>query len=336
MNRVAIVVLNWNGIEDTLLCLDSLIAQDYKDFQIIVIDNGSVDDSVVRLEEYLAHTDFPIELICEPKNTGFAGGVNIGIRRALESGVDGVALFNNDAIADQKWLSSLVNAMKNEKIGITTGLLLHQDGKTIDSTGDWFSIWGLPFPRNRGDLAASAPNSEFVFSGSGGASLYRTTLLEDIGLFDEAFFAYYEDVDLSFRAQLAGWRVFYTPDAIAYHQQGATSSKLHGFGVYQTFKNLPLLFLKDVPTSTLLPVGSRFYLAYWLILLNAIKKGMGLYAIKGLFVSFILGFGALRKRVTIQRNKRVSTTYIKGMFWNDLPPTQPGIRKFRKLFTGRP
>lgn len=336
MNRVAVVILNWNGIKDTISCLDSLIVQTYPDYTIVVIDNGSVDDSVDILQKYIIdHQDKPIELICNSKNLGFAGGVNAGIRWALEKNFDAVALFNNDATADKDWLSQLVTGLENKEIGISTGLLLHEDGKTIDSTGDWYSKWGLPFPRSRAENTVFAPNNGFVFGASGGATLYRSEMLHDIGLFDEDFFAYYEDADISFRAQLAGWKVYYNSDAVAYHKQGATSKKIPGFAVYQTFKNLPLLFIKNVPTSLLITIGIRFYFAYLLMYLNSFTHQTGWMATKGVFKSLLLKPKALKQRHAIQGNKRVTTDYIKSILWNDLPPDQTGIRKVRKIFTGK-
>lgn len=334
MNRVAIVVLNWNGIIDTLECLKSLQKQTYKNYTILIIDNGSVDNSRQLLDEYhFKHKN--TEVIYNPKNYGFAGGVNTGIRWAMKKKYDYVALFNNDAIADKDWLGSLVQAAEQKDIGISTGLLLHEDGKTIDSTGDWYSIWGLPFPRNRNNKTAKAPKSGLVFCASGGASLYKIQLLKQIGLFDEDFFAYYEDTDISFRAQLAGWKVFYTNKAVAYHKQGETSKKIPGFTVYQTFKNLPMLFIKNVPLGLFFTIGIRFYFAYLLMFLNAIKNGNFKPAFEGAWQGFILSFKKLKERRIIQKNKRVSTNYIKSIVWKDLPPDQTGIRKLRKLFIGK-
>jgi GT2 family glycosyltransferase len=335
MSRVAIIVLNWNGINDTLMCLDSLLKQTYRDFQIIIVDNGSVDNSLDLLHKYQSKHSDKIVVLRNDMNLGFAGGANTGIRWCLDNDFEYISLFNNDAIADEDWLKNLVNVIQDEKIGISTGLLLHEDGKTIDSTGDWYTTWGLPFPRNRGDKTSLAPKSEFVFSASGGASLYKVSLLRNIGLFDEDFFAYYEDTDISFRAQLAGYKVIYTPKAIAYHKQGETSKKIPGFTVYQTFKNLPLLFIKNTPSGLILPIGIRFYIAYLLMLLNAISKGNGKPAIKGALLSLLLGFKKIKERRLIQRNKQVTTAYIKDILWDDLPPDQTGIRKFRKLLTGK-
>jgi GT2 family glycosyltransferase len=335
MNSALIVVLNWNGIKDTLECLDSLLDQSYKNFRIMVVDNGSVDNSKLLLDEYKKQHPEKLDVIYNPANFGFAGGVNTGIEWALNDEYEYVALFNNDARADKNWLKHLISAAQPDEIGISTGLLLHADGKTIDSSGDWFSTWGLAFPRNRWDKASKAPDAGLVFGATGGASLYKTKLLRDIGLFDEDFFAYYEDADVSFRAQLAGWKVTYTPDAIAYHEQGATSNKVPGFTIYHTFKNLPLLFVKNVPTNLLFPIGIRFYLAYWLIFGNAIIHGDGWPALKGVWMSFALSFRKRIERRHIQKNKRVSADYIRSILWNDLPPEQTGLRKFRKLFTGK-
>lgn len=334
-SKVAIVVLNWNGIQDTLVCLDSLLEQTYQDFSIVVVDNGSVDDSVERLKKYqLAHGD-KVDVIYNPHNFGFDGGVNTGIEWALNADYAYIALFNNDAVADKDWLKHLVAAAEPKEIGISTGLLLRANGETIDTTGEYYSSWGLAYPRGRGHLASTAPKGGLVFGATGGATLYKTEMLRDIGMFDEDFFAYFEDVDISFRAQLAGWKVIYTPEAVAYHKQGATSSKLPGFAVMQSFKNLPLVYIKNVPAKLLFPIGIRFYFAYWMMVGNAIVGGRGPAALKGVFTSIPLGFKKLPERWEIQRYKRVSTDYIKSILWNDLPPDQTGMRKLRKFFTGK-
>jgi len=335
MNRVIIIILNWNGIEDTLECLDSLQKQSYKNAQLLVVDNGSTDNSKELLEKY-AKNYKNTKTIYNKKNLGFAGGVNSGIKWGLKNNFEYLVLFNNDATADKEWISNLLESAKDKQVGIVTGLLLHEDGKTIDSSGDWMSSWGLAFPRSRGQKENERPEAGLVFGATGGASLYKADMLNEIGLFDEDFFAYYEDADISFRAQLAGWKVSYNPKAIAYHKQGATSKKIPGFTIYQTFKNLPLLLIKNVPSGLILSMGVRFKLAYFLILINAIAKGNGVPAIKGMLISFKLGFKKLRERKIIQKNKKVTTKYIKGILWPDLPPDQTGIRKFRRFFTGKP
>lgn len=334
MNRVAIVVLNFKGIEDTLICVESLLEQTYSSFKIIVIENGSDDGSGAEIKKLEQQHGDKLIAIYNIDNRGFAGGVNIGINWALENNFDYIALFNNDAVADKLWLETLVNTAVEKQSAITTGLLLHEHGNTIDSTGDWYSTWGLPFPRNRGDTTSTAPKAGYVFSASGGASLYKASLFKDVGVFDESFFAYYEDTDVSFRTLLAGYRIYYTPIAIAYHKQGGTSSKLPGFTVYQTFKNLPLLFIKNVPSGLLFRIGIRFWLAYILMLGHAIVRGSGVPAIKGAFKGAVLFWTtALPARRHIQKTKAVNAQYIDSMLWKDLPPDQTGLRKLRDVFS---
>jgi len=335
MTSTLITVLNWNGSEDTLNCIESLKNQSYQDFKILVVDNGSKLSDYKNLSVLSDISN--ITLIRNEKNIGFAGGVNIGIRHAVENKYKYVALFNNDAIADKDWLKKLIEGFsEKDSPSAVTGLLLHEDGKTIDSTGDYYSIWGMPFPRSRGLKTSTAPDSQYVFSATGGATLYKTSLFKEIGLFDESFFAYYEDVDISFRAQLAGHKIYYTKNAIAYHKQGATSKKIPGFTVYQTFKNIPLLYTKDIPAGLLIPIGIRLFVLYWLIFGNAIKNGSGTYALRGWLASvWYFWTKSLWNRFSIQSNKTVPTSYIKSLLWYDLPPEQTGLRKLRKKFTGK-
>lgn len=333
---VAVVVPNWDGAERLKKCIPALLKQSYDNFTIVVVDNGSGGDNSVELLEELAATHGNFVMLRNASNLGFTGGVNPGIRWALMHDFDAIALLNNDAVVDGYWLEELVKILETTPdAGIATGLLLHADGKTIDSSGDWLSVWGLSFPRNRGDKASEAPEAGYVFSASGGASLYRKSLFRNIGIFDDNYFAYYEDVDISFRAQLSGQKVFYTPTAIAYHGQGETSRGMPGFTVKQTFRNLPLLIFKNLPASLFWLVLPRFCVAYLLFLANAIRHGQVKPAFTGFIQSFGLVFNALRHtRPTIQRKRNVSVKTIRSLLWPDLPPEQTGLRKFRSIFTG--
>ena len=338
MNRAAVVVVNYKGIEDTKHCLEALSEQTFKESVIIAVENGSHDGSAEEFKKFEKKYGNRLVTLYNDKNLGFDGGVNTGIRWAMEHRLEYVILCNNDAIADKNWVKSLVETADiRPGYGIVTGLLLLKDGTTIDSTGDWYSSWGLPFPRHRHEKTTKAPPGEDVFGATGGGSLFRIKMLRQIGLFDEDFFAYYEDIDISFRAQLAGWKVYYEPNAIAYHQQGATADRMPGhFAVYQTFKNLPLLFIKNVPRGLLFSIGVRFWLAYILMLGNALKDGRGGAALRGWLRSIVLFWvSAFPKRFEIQRNKKVPTDYIRSILWHDLPPDQTGLRKFRKFFTGK-
>lgn len=330
--KVAVVVPNWNGEQDLPTCLESLQTQSLTP-HIIVVENGSVDGSLALLQ-----TQYPsVETLIQPKNLGFAGGVNVGLRRAMELGFPFVALFNNDAVAHKDWLKHLVEAMEaRADAGIITCKLLSADKSHTDSTGDFYTTWGLPYPRDRGVAANKAHDQkEEVFGASGGASLYRSAMLEEIGLFDEDFFAYYEDVDISFRAQLAGWKILYEPKAEAYHQTGATSGKIKGFTTYQTFKNYPLLFWKNVPRSMLPGVFIRFKIAYLSIYISSLLGGRGWPATKGFFAMLRLFPKKLGERKKIQSTRKVSDDYIRSILIHDLPPNAAKLRRLRRLFTSK-
>lgn len=332
--KVLVVILNWNGIDDTLQCINSLSEQTFTDFRIAVVDNGSRDSSLDKLDQLKKSLSYKLIVIKNKNNLGFAGGVNSGIRYAIENSFEFVALFNNDASADKNWLAELVKHSDNNSV--VTGSLLHSDGSKIDTSAEEYSTWGMPFPRGRDADISMLPPSGNVFGGTGGATLYKTSLFKEIGLFDEKFFAYYEDVDISFRAQLAGHKVYYTKDAVAYHKRGASSNKIPGFTVYQLFKNTPQLFWKNVPTKLLLPVGLRFLILYTAMFSKAVVSGSAWPALKGFLASiYYFWTSALWKRIKIQHNKKVSADYIWSILYHDLPPEQTGMRKFRKLFTGK-
>ena len=332
------IVLNWNGADDSIACIDSLCAQHADIPDIILVDNASSDDSVERFEEYIVqHKKTHIQLIKSETNTGFAGGINQGVTAALERGYEYIGTLNPDATADENWTRALIDELERHKdAGIAGGQLQRSDKKTLDSTGDFYTTWGIPGPRGREQSVETAPTeSEAVFGITGGGFIARAELFRAVGLFDEAFFMYFEDVDLCFRAQLRGYKIRYTPHAIAYHKISASTNKVPGLAVKQTFKNLPLLFWKNVPRGLMPVILPRFFISYTLILGHAIAKGRGGPAIDGFFRSLTLLPHALRERKNIQSSRTVSDDYIDSIILHDIPPEQTGLRKFRAIFTGR-
>lgn len=334
MNSLAIIVLNWNGADDTLNCVESLQQQTLRP-EIIIVDNNSSDDSVERFEDHIKSQkkDAPI-LIKNSQNLGFAGGINTGLIYAKEHNFEYIGVLNPDAIADKKWCRAIVDELSTHlDCGIATGIMQRRDGKTLDTTGDLYTTWGLPGPRNRDEPIENAPSKPGeVFGATGGGAIYRAAIFDDIDMFDEDFFMYYEDVDLSFRAQLAGWKVRFTPEAIAYHKVGASSKKVPGLAVYNTFKNLPLVFIKNVPRQLFWYIGLRFFLTYWLIFASAVRHGNGWPAFKGMLASIIRKPAAYKKRLNIQKNRKVSVNYIRSIIHSGPLPNQTGLLKFRKFF----
>lgn len=324
-DSVLAVILNFNGWEETLVCIDSILKQTYKNIHIMLIDNGSKDESLEQLNKY-NHND-KITFHKEPINLGFAGGVNVGIKYAIQNSYTYVALINNDAILTDNWVAGLTESLNKHSTSIVTGLLLTQDGKKIESTGDAYSKYGLPFPRQRGEPSGDAVASGYVFGGTAGASIYKTSLFEHIGLFDEKFFAYFEDTDISYRAQLAGHTAYYEKSVIAYHNHGTTSGKMPGFTVYQTFKNLPVFLWKNVPLRLFPGTAFRFYSSYFIMYIRAITRGQFIIATKGVLRSISLFPHALSSRKKIQKLRSVSIEYLNSIIYQDLPPTNKSFFK---------
>lgn len=319
--KVFVVIPNWNGADLISECLESLREQTQA-AEIVVIDNGSTDDSVYIIEE-----QFPeVTLIKLHKNTGFAGGVNIGIKYAIDNGADAVALFNNDADADKNWLKKLVSTMKSSGAGIVSCKLMRDDKKHFDSTGDFYSVSGIAFPRGRNQVDTGQYDKvEEVFGASGGASLYSATMLKEIGLFDERFFAYFEDVDISFRARLAGWKVFYQPEAIAYHHVGATSSKLGNFTRYHSIKNFLMLYTKNMPARLYWKYLPHFLYQFLRTTARSVldlKPHIWLKSV-GAFLIFLPDL--LWERRQIQRNRRLPSSEADKLLYKNRPPKIPII-----------
>jgi GT2 family glycosyltransferase len=220
---------------------------------------------------------------------------------------------------------------------------LHAGGKTIDSTADQYTIWGIPFPRGRDEPASSRYNQDTdIFGASGGASMYRVDMLKKIGLLDHDFFAYYEDIDLSFRAQLAGYRVAFVPKSVVYHEQGKTSAALSKrasngrvattFTTRQYMKNLPYILLRDMPLGLMVRVLPRFWLAYSLFFVKSFTEGRGGAALQGLAEHWVHVPKKLLERRRIQATKTVSNDYLWSIFVHDLPPNAYKLKRLRSFW----
>src|SRR5215211_9561023 len=208
--HVTVVIPNWNGERFLKVCLSSLREQSFEDFETALVDNASSDGSLRLVER-----DFPeVRVISMRENRGFSAAVNAGIET---SEATYVALLNNDTEVDPGWLEALVRAAeRHPEAGLFASKLVDfYDRRVLDGAGDALRLSGLPYrlghgERDRGQFDAPA----YVFSACAAAALYRREMLDEIGLFDEDFVSYCEDGDLSFRAQLAGYRCFYVPDAV--------------------------------------------------------------------------------------------------------------------------
>jgi GT2 family glycosyltransferase len=308
-SKVSIIVVNWNGGEMLAECIESLCGQSYRHSEIILVDNGSTDSSAE-----LARHNFPtVKLVELATNRGFTGGNVEGLKKA-----DGefIALVNNDAKAQETWLENLVRPMLEDRnVGICTSKLIFKDGGRINSAGDGLTTGGVGFNRGLGQDSTQFRNADYVFGGCGAAVLYRRRMLDEIGFFDEDFFLYDEDTDLNFRAQLAGWKCAFVPDAVAYHRGNATPVRLSDVHVYYHSRNLEWVWLKNMPTGVMLryahhkifqEIGSLCYLCLrhgkWLPFIRAKKDALKMVPIMW------------RKRRTIQARRRVSNRYLRAQF----------------------
>lgn len=239
---VSIIVLNWNRKNLLKRCIDSIQSQTYKPVEIVLVDNGSHDGSAEYVRE-----NFPgVKLICNAENYGFCGGNNIGIKEAKGRYI---ALMNNDAVIQPDCIEEMVKTIrKGTDIGaVATKILLEDKPSIIDAAGIGICMDGLSIGRGRMEEAAGYEEEAEVFFVSDCVSLYRREMLDDIGLYDEDFFAYAEETDLGWRARLKGWRTIYNPKAVAVHSHSSTMGAYNPFKVFLVERNRIWVALKNLP-----------------------------------------------------------------------------------------
>jgi GT2 family glycosyltransferase len=251
MQKVTVVIPNFNGIRYIEKCLDSLFGQEGQDFETVIVDNGSSDGSYELIRDrYCANPSFSaLRLIRLEENTGFCHAVNLGIQ---EADSPYVLLLNNDTQVLEGFLKYLIRAIESdEKLFSVSACMLQWDRPEIlDGAGDRYCVLGWAYARGRGRPYAKFDAPVEVFSACGGAAIYRKQVLREIGLFDEGHFAYLEDVDIGYRARIYGYRSRYEPKARVLHIGSASSgSRYNAFktglvssnSVYLIWKNMPLL-----------------------------------------------------------------------------------------------
>jgi GT2 family glycosyltransferase len=299
----SVIVPNWNGAHLIGGCLDSLRAQTHRAIEVLVADGASRDGSADLIAERYPE----VRLLRLDRNYGFTGNVNAGLRAARG---DVLALLNNDAKAEPAWLAELVSVLDAEpRVGSCASKILnHGEDSRIASAGDTLRRNGLAAQRGNGesdDGRFDQPGE--VFAASGGAAAYRRAMLEDVGLLDEAFVSYLEDVDLGLRAHLRGWRCRYVPTARVYHRVSATGGgELASFYVA---RNSIRLLARGFPTAVLeacwpLIVGAQLRRAR-----DAARAWRGTAAratLRGQLAGLLNLPHALRTRRAIQARRRLS------------------------------
>lgn len=251
--KVSIIILNWNGLEDTITCLESLRKISYPNYEVIVVDNGSKADDVHILEKQYKYY---IRLIRNRENLGFAEGNNVAIREVMrENESQYILTLNNDTTVEQNFLNELIKTSQkySEAGSIQPKMILANYPQYIDSVGLELSKTGFGFNRGAFQNPDLFKNEEEILGPCSGAALYRMDALKDVimddEIFDKDFFAYYEDFDLALRLRWAGWKSYFCPNAIVYHKRGATGGVRNKFTAYYGTRNQNWNMFKNFPAE---------------------------------------------------------------------------------------
>lgn len=306
---VSIIVVNWNGKHLLEPCLVALAAQTCRDFELIVVDNGSTDGSA----EWLANCQPEVRVVALDSNRGFSGGNNAGL--ALARG-ELIALLNNDAEVEPGWLAALVEVMaaQPDAGACDSKVFFHNRRDRLWAAGGDYSIAGGVAHRGYLEDGQGLTRPAEVFIAIACAAIYRRSALDHVGLFDEDFFSGYEDVDLSFRLHAAGYRVLNMPQAVAYHRVSETARVDSDFYVYHGQKNVLYTFLKNMP--------GRLLLKYWPLHLAYTLGALAYFARRGRLGAALRGklavlrhWGALvEKRRAVQALRTVPVAELDRLF----------------------
>jgi len=311
MPRASVIVVNYNGRGLIVDCLRALEKQSFSDFDVIVVDNGSSDDSIMIIQEFARRNNLrvDIKIIALRNNLGFARGCVVGLNY---SKAEFVGLLNNDTEADQKWLEELIQAMRSDSnIGICASKMIVKDADILDSAGDGFSFLLKGFKRGEGEKASLYNERKYIFGACAGAALYRKKMIEEIGFLDEDFFLIHEDTDLNFRAQLYGWKVLYVPTAIVYHKVRSSIGKNSRLAIYYSLRNKELVRIKNLPLQIFIRCFAEFIIEMVTeFLYFAIKHRQFLLYIEGKKNALRIFKKMRKKRAEIMKNMKVPYKYM--------------------------
>lgn len=306
MAKTTVVIPNYNGIKYVENCLSSLYAGTVVP-EIIVVDNGSADGSLSLIKE-----KFPkVRLIEYSENTGFCKAVNAGIRA---SATEYVLLLNNDTVADSDMVKHLEAALDGERGAFSAAarMLSIQEPEKLDGAGDFYCALGWAYSRGKDEPADSYSKGGRIFSACAGAALYRREVFEKIGYFDENHFAYLEDMDIGYRANIYGYYNRYVPDAKVYHAGSAVSGSRHNeFKVNLSSRNSIYLIYKNMPLLQIV-VNMPFLIVGFLVkFLFFFLKGMGMVYLKGIIRGIKLSFSEAGRKNKV----KFSLRHLKNYCW---------------------
>lgn len=280
--KVSVVTPNYNGKDFLYAYFESLNKNSNEIGEVIIVDNGSSDGSQEFIRNYREKVDFPIILIENSQNLGFAEAVNQGISKAR---YDYIFSLNNDAVVEKSAILKLLNLLNTEEriFSVSSKMVQFNSPELIDDAGDDYTL--LAYTKKRGNnqnLNKFIEVSE-IFSSCAGAALYRKDLLEELGGFDSEFFAYMEDVDLGYRARINGYKNLLCPNAIVYHIGSATTgSQYNEFKVRLAARNNVWVVYKNLPIPQKIVNILFLFLGFLIKYLFFLKKGFGPIYLNGL------------------------------------------------------
>lgn len=286
--KVSVVTPNYNGIGFLNNYFETLLIQSRFIEEIIIIDNASTDGSIEFIEEFISSSNYPINivLIKNEENLGFAPAVNQGIRIAKSEYIFSI---NNDVELEWNCIEEILKSMDESislgenPFSIQSKMIQHYNRKLIDDAGDEYTILAWTKKMGDGQPIEKYADKREIFSSCAGSALYRKSVLEEIGLFDENFFAYVEDVDLAYRAQIYGYKSFFCPNSIVYHYGSATSgSRYNEFKIRLAARNNVFLIYKNFPLLQKIINFIFLFLGFLIKYLFFVRKGYGSIYLDGL------------------------------------------------------
>ena len=284
MSEISIIIPNYNGANFIRECLDSILDQSYRDYELIVVDNDSKDGSADIVER-----EYPDVLLKRlDQNYGFSRAVNEGLRM---SKAPFVLLVNSDTKASQGFILALINTIKKDDriFSVASKMIQMRDTSRLDGAGDLYSAFGWAYARGKGRRSSGYTKYARVFSACGGAALYRRSILDEIGWFDEFHFAYLEDTDIGYRARIMGYKNIYCPEALICHVgSGTTGSRYNDFKIRLSARNNMYLIMKNMPILQILINLPFLLIGFAIKALFFIAIGHGRAYLSGLKRGYIL------------------------------------------------
>jgi GT2 family glycosyltransferase len=327
MPETSVIIANWNGKHFLHDCLNAMRHQTFRDFETILVDNGSTDGSA----EYV-RTQFPeVRLLPLAENLGFTGGNIAGYAQANGNIV---VLLNNDTEAHPNWLEEIHQASLTypDAGSFASKMMYFDDRGRVENCGFDLSIAGATVDLGRDEVDGPDWNQpRYVFGACGGAVAYRRRMLEDVGFLDPAFVMIYEDADLSFRAQLRGYKCVYVPGAIVYHRYRVTIGKAPRRQVFYSQRNIEFVYLKNMPLALILRSAPQRLLYELGAAVYFKKKGTGFAFFQAKLDVLRCLPAILQKRRQIQRTRTITNSQIRAMMKSSLFFNK--LKKFRSAWT---